>query len=133
MHIWLLQRITLYQRTYEITSLNKTEFLETYVRINNPHWQSSGTIISLCKYYIVISDRLVGSFLDALFVLLAVILSELPVKPRRKDWVAEKSTLKNLYLLTAYFLFYVIFYCFFCLLPPPSRVTYLLKGPYIDR
>ena len=61
--------------------------------INNPHWQSSGIIIFLCKYYIVISDTLVGFFLDVLFLLLAVILSEPYEKPRRnKDWVTEKST-----------------------------------------
>ena len=48
----------------------------------------------MCKYYIVISDALVGSFLDVLFLLLAVILSELHEKPKRKDWVTEKSTYK---------------------------------------
>ena len=37
----------------------------------------------LCKYYIVISDTLVGFFLDVLFFSLAVILSELYEKPRR--------------------------------------------------
>ena len=64
-----------------------------YTFINNPHWQSSG-IIFFCKYYIVISDTLVGSFLDVLFLLVAVILSGLHEKqPRRnKDWVTEKST-----------------------------------------
>ena len=67
-----------------------------YVFINSPHWQSSGILIFLCKYYIVISDTLVYSFLDALFLLLAVILSEVHEKPRRKDWVTEKSTKKNL-------------------------------------
>ena len=65
--------------------------------INKPHWQSSGIIIFLCKYYIIISDTLVGFFLDVLFLLLAVILSELYEKPRRKkDWVAEESTKKYL-------------------------------------
>ena len=77
----------------EITSLETTDFLDTHVCINNPHWQSSGITLFLCKYYIVISDTLVRSFLDGLFLLLAVILSELHEKPRRnKDWVTEKST-----------------------------------------
>ena len=49
------------------------------------HWQSSGIIIFWCKYYIVTSDALVGSFLDVLFLLLVVILLELQEKPRRKD------------------------------------------------
>ena len=40
---------------------------------------------------LVIADALVGSFLDVLFLLLAVILSELHEKPRRNDWVTEKS------------------------------------------
>ena len=70
--------------------------LDTYVYINNPHWQSSGIIIFLCKYYIVTSDALVGSFVDVLFLLLAVISSELHEKPRRKDWVTEKRAKKNL-------------------------------------
>ena len=85
-------RITLYQQRQKITSLNTIEFLDTYVFINSPHWQSSGILIFLCKYYIVVSDTLVYSFLDALFLLLAIILSELREKPRRKDWVTEKST-----------------------------------------
>ena len=93
--IWLLQRSTLYQQRYKTTFLNTTESLNTYVLINNPHWQSSGIIIFLCKYYIIISGTLVGSFLDVLFLLLVVIL-ELHEKPKRKDWVTEKSTLKNL-------------------------------------
>ena len=79
----------------EITSLDTVEFLDKYVFVNNPHWQSSGIIIFLCKYYIVISDVLVGFFLDVLFLvlLLAVILSELHEKPKRnKDWVTEKIT-----------------------------------------
>ena len=61
--------------------------------INNPHWQSGVIIIFLCKYYIAISDALVGSFLDVLFLLLAVILSGFLEKPRRnKDLVTEKTT-----------------------------------------
>ena len=72
-------------------------FRHTHVCVNNPHWQSSGIIIFLCKYYIVISDTLIGFSLDILFFLPAVILSELYEKPRRnKDWVAEKITLENL-------------------------------------
>ena len=60
--------------------------------IKIPHRQISGIIIFLSKD-IVISDRLVGSLLDVLFLLLAVILSGLHEKPRRnKDWVTKKST-----------------------------------------
>ena len=76
----------------EITSLDPTKFLDTHVCINNPHWQSSGIIIFLCKYDTVILDILVGSLLDVLFLLLTGILSEFHEKQRRKDWVTEKST-----------------------------------------
>ena len=101
---------------------------------NNPHWQSSGNIIFLCKYYIDISDALVGSFLDVLFLLLVVILPGFHMKPRRKDWVSEKIyrkiCVRGIKLLIALPPFYVILCCFFCLLPSPSQVTYLLNGPY---
>ena len=68
------------------------EFLDTSAFINNQHWQSSELLIFLCKYCIVISETLVDSFLDVHFLLLAVILSELYEKPRRKDWVTKKHT-----------------------------------------
>ena len=102
------------------------EFLDTHVFINNPHWQSSGIIIFVCKYYTIISGTLVGSFLDVLLVL-AGILSEVHEKPRRKDWVTEKNTSKNFWrgyhFLTACPLFSVF-------LLPPSQVTYLWNSPY---
>ena len=86
----------------------------------------------LGKYYIVISDTLVGSFLDVLFLLLAVILSELHVKPKKKDWVSEKIYRKicvsDINFLTARTPFHVILCCFLCLFPSPSQVTYLLNG-----
>ena len=56
--------------------------------INNPDWQSGGIKIFLCKCFIVISDILIGTFLDVLVLMLAVILPGLLEKPRRnKDWV----------------------------------------------
>ena len=56
---------------------------QIHVSINKPHRQSSGITIFLCKYYIVISDTLVGFFFDVLFLLLAVIFLEVYEKPRR--------------------------------------------------
>ena len=51
----------------------------------------------MCKYYVVISDIMVGFFLDVFFLLLAVILSELYGKLRRnKYWVTGKSAQKSL-------------------------------------
>ena len=70
----------------------------------NSHWQSGGIIIFLWKYYIVISDKLVDAFLDVLFLLLAVILLELHEKPRKKDWVLQKSIWKNLPSFPCHFL-----------------------------
>ena len=117
--------------------LDTIEFLDTHVCINNLHWQRGGIIIIFCKYFIVILDTLRGSFLDVLFLLLAVILSELYEKPRRnKDSVTEKSTEKNLcdghhcFDCTPFFLSVIC--CFLCLLPRPSQVTYLLNGLYKD-
>ena len=67
--------------------------INTLVCINNGYWQSSGIINNLCKYIIVISytDRL----LDAVFLLLAVMLSGLHENPGRKDSVTEKSAETN--------------------------------------
>ena len=86
----------------------------------------------MCKYYIVISDTLVGSFLDVLFLLLAVILSELHVKPIRKvsEEIYRNICVRGINFLTALTPFYVIRCCFLCLLLSPSQVTYLLNGPY---
>ena len=98
LHIWLFQHITSYQRRLNhwgwkgIPFSVKIHFLDTHVCINNPYWQSSGVIIFFCKYYLVISDKLIDSFLDVFYLLLAVLLSELHEKPRRKDWVTEKIT-----------------------------------------
>ena len=95
--------------------------------INNTHWQSGEIKIFLCKYYIALSDTLVGSFLDVLFLLLAVILSRFLEKPRRnKDWVTEKSTyIEELVWGRSFFLLhallsmslFVAFFVFSLLLP----------------
>ena len=61
-----------------------------HVCIKNPHWQNSEIMIFFCKYDVVISDILVGSFLDVLYFFLTVILSELHETPRRKERVTEK-------------------------------------------
>ena len=100
-----------------------------------PLFKKSGSIHDniFVQYNIVISDTLVGSFLDVLFLLLAVILSELHEKQRRKDWVTQKVTcVKGITFLNARLPFYVIFFCFLLLLPAGVKVTYLLNGPYKD-
>ena len=45
-----------------------------YACINNPHCQISEIMIFFCIYDVVISDILVGSFLDVLYFFFAVIL-----------------------------------------------------------
>ena len=66
--------------------------------LNNQHCQSSGITRFLCKYYVAISDKLRDSFLEVLFLLLAVILSELHEKPWSKtDLVTEKRTYTNVW------------------------------------
>ena len=104
--------------------------------INNPHPQISGIIMFLCKHYIVTSNTLAGSFLFVLFLLLAVILSGLHEKPRRKkDWVTKKVHRRiferDITFLTAHPPF-----CHFLLLSsftlPSPHVSYLLNGPYKD-
>ena len=48
----------------------------------------------MCKYHIVILDTLVA--LECAFLVARCNIIRLYKKPRRKDWVTEKSTLKNL-------------------------------------
>ena len=37
----------------EYLSLDTIEFLDAHVCINKTHWESSGIIVFLCKYYVV--------------------------------------------------------------------------------
>ena len=104
--------------------------------INNPHWQFSGIMIFLCKRYILISETLVGSFLDVLFLLLAAILSGFydqdGIKIELLKKVHRKICERDITFWTARPPFYVTFCCSLHLLPSPSQVTYLLNGPYKD-
>ena len=98
---WEGKRFFAYMATlaYHVTStevenhISKHNWIFRHLcNINNPHQPSSGILICLCKYCIVISDTLVDTFWDVLFLLLTVILSELHEKSKKKDWVTEKST-----------------------------------------
>ena len=79
----------LYRSSYKIVSLDTIALLDTHVGIKNPYWQWSGIIMILCKHYIYL--RYTNTLLDVLFILLAVILSELHENTRRKDWITEKK------------------------------------------
>ena len=96
--------------------------------INNPHWQSGGIKIFLYKFFIVISDKLVGTFLDVLFLLLAVILpgslrNQKGIKIEFQKKVHRRICVSYITFLNAHPPFYVTFYCFLRLLPPHFQVT----------
>ena len=64
-----------------------------HVCINNPHWQSSGIIIFLCKYYVASYFRYTDRFFLGCVLFVTVIFSEFYEKPiRNKDWATEEST-----------------------------------------
>ena len=137
LHILLFQCITLYQKRQKITPLDTIEFFDTHACINNPHSEGSGIIIFLRKYYIVISDALGGSFLDALFLLFAVyyqsfmgnqegIKIQLQKILHRRICVRDITT-----FMTAHLPFYAIC-CFFCGFPFTTQVTDLLIDLHKD-
>ena len=47
--------------------MNTIARLNTQVCVDNSFWESSGIIISLCKYYIAISDTLISSWIGFSF------------------------------------------------------------------
>ena len=71
------------------------------VCVKNRHWQSNGIIVFLCKYYIVISNTLIGSFFYVFFLLLAALLLELHEKPRRKMYIDKFVSGTSLFWLYA--------------------------------
>ena len=85
-------------------------------------------MIFLCKYFLVISDLQVDSFLDELFFLFAVILPELHEKPRGKDWITEKSTRKNL-CKEYHFFDCALFIRCLCFLHSPFPINVLVEWP----
>ena len=55
--------ISCYSKEVENCIMDTITILDTHVCANNPYWQSSGIIILLCKYSIVLSDTLTGSWM----------------------------------------------------------------------
>ena len=107
--------------------------------INDPHCQISESIIFWCKHCILISDTLVGSFQDVLFLLLAVILSGLQEGIKIELLKKEHRRIcdRVITFLTARSTFYVNFCCFHHFTPPPpppssSQVMCLLNSSYKD-
>ena len=93
--------------------------------MNNPHWQSGGVIIFLCKYFIVISDILVGTFLHVPFLLVVVIRAtweegikiELQKKVHRRICVTDIT----FFDCTPSFLCHVLLLAFFVYSLPLSK------------
>ena len=107
-----------------------------YICINNLFWQRSGIKIFLCKYanancanmcsYL----RYTNELLDLFFLLLAVILSELPKKERLsyiKKYIQEYAWETSLFWLHA--LLPMSFFCRFFLL----LILFRLLGFYIEK
>ena len=69
--------------------------------------------VQILHNYLRYTDRFLGMF----FLLLAVILSEFYEKPRRKDWVTEKSIWKNLCERHPSYVIFVAFFIY-SFLPP---------------
>ena len=115
----------------EIRSLGTIEFIDTHVCINNPHWLTSGITIFLCKYEVVISDTLVVSFLDVLFLLVAVILSEFMRNQKERLSYRKKSIEKSVWRTSRFRLhallsvsFFVTFFVY-CLSLPKWRTCWM--------
>ena len=88
--------------TYHVISkeVENQIFKYNYVFINNPLLQKQRSTIFLCKYYLVISDTLVGSFLNVLFLLFGVIfVNYLPLPKWRSCGMAP---------MKIYFLLWVV-------------------------
>ena len=107
--------------------------------INNPHWQSSGIITFLYKYYIVISDAMVGCFL--FFVAGCNIIraswetkKELRLSYRKNYirefvWGTQLFWLHALLFMSLSVAFFRLSFCFFCCF---LQVMYLLNGSCKD-
>ena len=107
-------------------------FRHLYAFMNILLWQSSGILIFLCKYYIVVSDTLVGIFLRcALFVARCNTI--------RTSWENQKERLSyrkkyveefawGISLLWLHAILSMPFCRFLRLLPPLSQMTHLRNG-----
>ena len=83
LYIWMLHCIALYQRRQKIVSLDTIAFLDTRMQkqsIQTKQWNYN-IFVQVLHSYLRYTDR----HLDVFFLLLAVILSDLHKKPRKKD------------------------------------------------
>ena len=104
---------------------------------SNPHWQCSGIIIHWYYKYSVsgILDTLVGSsWMCALCARCNIIRTSWETKKERLSYRKKhiEEFVQGISLFWLHPLLSMSFSCFFCLLPPPSQVTYLQSGPYKD-
>ena len=64
--------------------------LDAHVYVNDPYQQSCGIIIILCKYYIVISDKLMGSWIRFFVAWCSIVGVLWKIKKKRLNY--SKST-----------------------------------------
>ena len=105
LRIWLASAFQVISKEVKKHILRHNWILRHTCCINNPHCQSCGIIMFMCKCYIVISVTLVGPSLDVLFLLFALILSGLYEKPRRNK---EKKAHRKMWARTSLFWLHVL-------------------------
>ena len=116
-------------------------FLDTYVCINNPYWESSGIIITLCKYEIVISDTLIGCWICFSFCWLWYHQSFMKIQEERIGFQEERIGLQkkvhrricvsDITFLTARSSSYVNFCCIFRLLLPFRLLQFYVENIFL--
>ena len=74
-----------------------------------PHWQSSGIITFLCKYYIVTSDALVGFFLDVLLFIARFNIIRASRETKKKKLSHRKKCKKEFMWETSPFWLHTLF------------------------
>ena len=134
MHIWLLQSTRHIKEVKNRILRHKWIFRHT-CKYKQPTLTMSWNCNIFVQIFYSFFRQTVTLFLGcALFLLLAVIVSELYEKPRRnknslQNKIHKRICVRDITGLTARLPFFVI--CFFLrLLPLPSQVKYLLNGPY---
>ena len=116
-----------------MASLDTIIFLFTHVCINNAYWQSDENITILCIYLIVISDTQICSWMCFLLAHCIIIRASWETKKQRlsyrKKYIEEFVWETSLFWLHTLVIFCRFFF-FFCLLPSPTQVTYLLNDNF---
>ena len=115
-----------------MASLDTIIFLFTHICTNNAYWQSDENITILCIYSTVISNMQICSWMCFLLAHCIIIRASWETKKKRlsyrKKYIEEFVWETSLFWLHTLVIFYRFF--FFCLLPSPTQVTYLLNDNF---